>query len=135
MKTVYPIIIYKKEPGEKYHIVYIPDLKKATQGEDYFECIEMARDLIGLSYIDSLEDNKEMPKPFKSSKKSAFDDLVIESESLVEIDLLDYKRKLENKSIKKTLTIPYNLNARAEAKGINFSKLLKESLERELQIK
>lgn len=134
MKVAYPIVIYKKEKNEKYHIVYIPDLDKATQGQDYYECLEMARDLIGLSYIESLEVSKEMPKAFHKQNISRFNDLEIECRSLVDIDLLEYKKRLDNKSVKKTLTIPYSLNIKAEENGINFSKLLKETLEKELQI-
>lgn len=135
MRTAYPIIIFKKELDEKYHLVYIPDLDSTTQGEDLFECIKMARDLIGITWIDYTEDNKEFPKAFSSNKKYPFDEeMDIEIESIVEIDFNEYKNRLENKRVKKTLSIPYNLNRLAEQSGINFSKVLTEALERELNV-
>lgn len=135
MRTAYPIIIFKKALNEKYHLVYIPDLDSSTQGEDLFECIKMARDLIGITWIDYTEDNKDFPEPFSTNKKYPFDEKMdIEIESLVEIDFNEYKNKLENKKIKKTLSIPYNLNRLAEQNGINFSKVLTIALEKELDI-
>ena len=133
MRTAYPIIIFKKELDEKYHLVYIPDLDSTTQGEDLFECMEMARDLIGITWIDYTEDDKEFPKAFSSKRKYPFDEKMdIELESIVEIDFNEYKNRLENKRVKKTLSIPYNLNRLAEQSGINFSKVLTEALEKEL---
>ena len=49
--------------------------------------------------------------------------------TLVDIDLLAYKRQHDRRSVKKTLTIPAWLNERAEAEGINFSAVLREALE------
>lgn len=132
MKKVYPVIIYKKESEDGYNIVYVPDLNVTTQGETIVESIEMARDLIGIVGMDYLEDNKEIPEPFKFKEKypSDFDsELKIEYETLVDIDFMEYKKKLENKAVKKTLTIPYYLNEKAEKAGVNFSRVLKEALE------
>ena len=55
MKRAYPVILSK---GKKFIIVYIPDFNINTQGKDYAEAIEMARDAIGIMGID-MEDEKE----------------------------------------------------------------------------
>lgn len=134
MRTAYPLIIFRKENGEKYHTVYIPDLDSYTQGEDYFECIEMARDLIGITWIEYQESNLKFPKPLEVENFEYYDDLIPEMNSLVDIDFQEYKRKLENKTIKKTLSIPYKLNELGEKQGLNFSKVLQEALKEVLGV-
>ena len=47
---------------------------------------------------------------------------------IIEVDLLEYKKRTNMKSVKKTLTIPEWLNREALAKGINFSQVLQEAL-------
>ncbi|TCU72812.1 putative RNase H-like HicB family nuclease [Tissierella praeacuta] len=136
MKKVYPVIIYKKEANEEYHVVYVPDLDKTTQGEDIVECIEMARDLIGITLVGLEEDNKAIPEPFTNNNLYAFNDegFEVEFKTIVDIDVELYKKRLQNRSVKKTLTIPYYLNEAAEKEGINFSQLLQEALKDKLQL-
>ena len=55
MKAAYPIVMSQ---GAEYIIVYVPDFDINTQGTDYADAIEMARDAIGLMGID-MEDEKE----------------------------------------------------------------------------
>lgn len=58
MKGAYPVIIDKET-----FVVDIPDFNIKTEGTDIENCIEMAREAIGLSGI-SLEDiGKAIPKP------------------------------------------------------------------------
>jgi hypothetical protein len=47
---------------------------------------------------------------------------------------MEYRKKYENKAIKKTLTIPSWLNFAAETANINFSQTLQRALKEELQI-
>ena len=49
MKAAYPIVMSK---GAERIVVYIPDFNINTQGEDYADAMEMARDAIGLMGID-----------------------------------------------------------------------------------
>ena len=55
MKAAYPIIMSK---GTDYIVVFVPDFNINTQGVDYADAMEMARDAIGLMGID-MEDEKE----------------------------------------------------------------------------
>ena len=45
MRNAYPVILTPDEVG---YIVYVPDFDTSTQGEDIYDAIEMARDVIGL---------------------------------------------------------------------------------------
>lgn len=46
----------------------------------------------------------------------------------VDVDFAEYRKKVDNRAVKKNCTIPYWLNVKAEKAGINFSKVLQEAL-------
>ena len=121
-KRAYPILISKETDG--FYYVEIPDFDIATQGENIADAMEMARDAIGLMGIDYLDDGKEIPEPNSREIKAGKEDIV----TLVDVDFLEYRRKVDNKSVKKNCTIPYWLNVEAEKAGINYSKVLQEAI-------
>ena len=49
-------------------------------------------------------------------------------------DTDEYRKKYDNRAIKKTLSIPSWLNTQAEQAGVNFSQVLQEALKEKLQI-
>lgn len=128
MNLIYPAIFYKEE--DVYNVI-LPDFSNAvTYGIDLGNAIEMARDLIGALIIDLEIDKKEIPQP------SEIKDILLKEEefiSLVDIDMNQYKKSLQ-KSIKKTLSIPKDINDEAENLEINFSKVLREALKKEIDL-
>ena len=48
--------------------------------------------------------------------------------SYVLADTVEWRRKFNNRAVKKTLSIPSWLNAKAEKAGVNFSQVLKDAL-------
>lgn len=52
---------------------------------------------------------------------------------IVEFDFAAFKKRVNSKAVKKTLSIPGWLNEEATAKGINFSQVLQEALMNKLQ--
>ena len=58
MKGAYPVIIDKSS-----FVVYVPDFDISTQGTDIENCIEMAREAIGLSGISLQDIGKNIPAP------------------------------------------------------------------------
>lgn len=127
-KEVYPIIIKKEEDG---YYVEVPDFDAATQGDTIAESMEMARDLIGLLGIDFEDDGKEIPKPYSSAFNPEENDIV----TLVDIDFSAYRRKVDNKAIKKNCTIPYWMSVEADKLGLNYSRVLQEALSNILGVK
>lgn len=53
---------------------------------------------------------------------------------VVSCDVLKYMKLVDNKAVKKTLTIPSWLNDEAKRRGVNFSNVLQEALIRKLNI-
>jgi predicted RNase H-like HicB family nuclease len=93
--------------------------------------IKMAKEALGLHYWGMEKDGDELPEPtYPPYEDMEKDDFVIPIEIFPDI----VKGAIENKAIKKTLTIPYWLNAEAEAADVNFSQLLQNALKEYLHI-
>lgn len=121
MKEAYPIIVSEDKAG---YYVSIPDFDMATQGTSIPDSIAMARDVIGLVGIDMEDEGRQLPRPYSAKISPEDKDIV----TLVDVDFTEYRKKVDNRSVKKNCTIPYWLNAEAEKAGINFSKVLQEAL-------
>ncbi|MCL2336588.1 MAG: type II toxin-antitoxin system HicB family antitoxin [Firmicutes bacterium] len=134
MAYIYPAIFTPstvKERGTVY-TVEIPDiLGCVTEGDSIAEAIYMAREALA-GCILALKQNKEdIPKP------SAYDNIVPgknEFVTLIDVDLNDYLRKKETKSIIKTVSLPQWLASMAEEAGISYSQTLQTALKQKLGI-
>ena len=126
MKNSYPVILTPDEPG---YIVYIPDFDINTEGKDLTEAIEMARDAIGIVGIEMEDEKQARPEPSQIKNiKSNKNEIV----TLVDIDFTSYRKKMDNRSVKKNCTLPSWLNEQAEKANINFSASLQRALKEEL---
>lgn len=129
MKSVYPTIF---TPADDIILVEVPDLGILTEGRDYPDAIQMARDAIGLKGI-SLEDvGQEIPEASDISaidvSKGTFAEDGEGRVSLVDIDFVAYRRKVDTKMVRRNVTLPNWLNQAAEVAHINVSKVLQEAL-------
>lgn len=132
MKGVYPVFIAECNSD---FLVYVPDWDIYTEGKDILDAMEMARDAIGLKGIDFQDDGKGLPvaSSYEEALRKAKSDTEIFDYSkgmltMVDIDFTEYRKKHDNRMVKKNCTIPYYLNVEAEKLGINFSKVLQEAL-------
>ena len=128
MKKAYPITITLD--GE-YYMVYVPDFELNTQGESIAEAMEMARDVIGMAGCYKQDEGIDIPEPSKLEDVRTEACAVL---TLVDVDFDEYRRKHDNRTVRKNLTIPSWLNEEAEAAGIAFSEVLKKALKQELNI-
>jgi len=127
MKVVYPVVFKNEDDGI---VVYVPAFDCGTQGDNYLNAIEMARDVIALMAIDYEDDGKKLPvADFNIEAKEG------EKIALIDVDLLAYRKKYDNKAVRKNVTIPNWLNVEAERMNVNFSKVLTEALQSKLKIK
>jgi len=130
MKAAYPIVMTE---GKEYIIVGVPDFNINTQGIDYVEAIEMARDAIGIMGIDMEDENEAIPKPSSLSvvKNELEEGAIV---SFVDVDFSEYRRKHEMRTVKRTVSLPSWLNVEAEKAGINVSAVLQAALKDELNL-
>ena len=54
--------------------------------------------------------------------------------SLVDIDFTEYRRKVDNKTVRRNVTIPNWLNQEAEKAHLNVSRVLQEALMAKLDV-
>ncbi len=129
-KYVYPAIFTPENDGG--YSVLFPDFESCyTCGDDMADALDMANDVLCLTLYHMEKDGKAIPAPSDSKAIKTGDDDTV---SLVGCDTEFYRRFYENKSVKKTLTIPMWLNERAERANINFSGVLQEALKIQLHI-
>lgn len=128
MRSAYPIVISKTDDG---YFVTIPDFEINTQGEDVADAMVMARDAIELMGITFEDDGKPLPKPGTVKAEKEFDDDII---TLVDVDFTAYRKKLDDRAVRKNCTIPYWLNVEAEKNNVNFSRVLQDALMEKLHV-
>jgi len=129
MKYTYPAVF---RPEEKGYSIFFPDVcMGGTQGDDITVGLEMAHDFLAGAMLMMEDDEQEIPKP---SDIVSLELKNGEFASFVSVDTAEHRRKNETRAVKKTLSIPSWLNAKAEAANINFSHTLQKALKEELQI-
>jgi len=130
MKYVYPAVFEKEDDGS--FSVSFPDLEGAfTCGKNLAEALYMAADCLGLVLYGFEEDKEEFSVP---SDIVNFKNTQTKFASLVSVDMNEYRKRVDSKPVRKTLYIPKNLNERAEAIGINFSEVLRQAIQRRVQV-
>lgn len=138
MKMVYPVLIAEHE-GE--YLVYVPDMDIYTEGKSMVNAIEMARDAIGLKGIDLEDDGVTLPA--SSTREEAIAKAEADTEifdyskgvlTLVDIDFSEYRRRVDNRTVRRNVTLPNWLNVEAEKAHLNVSKVLQEALMDRLQV-
>lgn len=112
--------------------VYFPDLKGCnTCGDNMPDAINMAGDALCLWLYDMEQNNADIPKATPPKKIKTDGE---EFTTVIAVDTETYRRFYENKSVKKTLTIPMWLNEEAERANVNFSQILQKALKDQLNL-
>lgn len=127
----YPCVITYDEHDKVYYVNF-PDLEDCfTDGNSMEEALYNAQDVLGLVLYTKEENNMDIKPPkndFISTKEN-------QALSYVSVWMPLVRDEIENKSVKKTITIPKWLNDLAEDKSVNFSKILQVSLKKYLGVK
>ena len=121
-KYAYPAVFEKEEQG---YFVKFPNIQPCyTEGKTLEEAAIMAKDVLESRIEVALERGETLPVP------SDMDTLNGDKVMLVVADVENIKS--QTRYVKKTLSIPYWLNAAAEKEHINFSGVLQEALKERL---
>lgn len=133
MKRVYPVVLTK---NEGVVLVEVPDLGILTEGKDLVNAIDMARDAIGLKIISMEDVGEDVPEASDMAeidiRGSEFYEEGNSFVTLVDIDVAEYRRKNDNKMVRRNVTLPNWMNVAAEKEGLNVSKVLQEALRERL---
>ena len=128
MKYAYGAVFTPLEDGG--FDVKVPDLPGCrTCGDDLADAIFMAEDAVAMWLWDA--ENKEEPipaaNPLPAVSSPQFANYVL-------ADTDEYRRKNDNRAVKKTLSLPSWLNSQAERAGVNFSQVLQDALKERLNV-
>lgn len=122
---IFPAVFLKEEDG---YSVSFPDIDGAfTCGKTFEEALFMAKDCLELN-LDTVD---EIPHVTDIDKIKLNENEYL---VMVQADMLNFRKKKDNKPVKKTLTIPKWLNDLGIEKKINFSKVLQDALKEKLQV-
>ena len=128
MKEVYQVIFTKLKKGN--YLIEVPDLDCLTEGKNLNDAIKMARDAIGIKGI-TLEDmGEKIPKASDKIdiKKGTFYNEGGSIISYVDVDFDDYRRSIDNKMVRRNVTLPNWMDRLAEKEHLNVSKVLQDAI-------
>jgi predicted RNase H-like HicB family nuclease len=126
---IYPAI-FTPDNVEERGVVYtvdVPDIPGCvTEGESIEEAISMAREAVAGCILAMKQAGEEIPSAsnYNDVKITLYGEFV----TLIDVDLNDYLRKKETKSVIKTVSLPQWLAIMAEEAGISYSQALQEAL-------
>ena len=136
MKVTYPVIFTEVDTNI---LIEVPDLGIMTEANAEGEtkgkmadAIMMARDAIGIFCIEKEDKDEVIAEATMISNidisKGIFYEEGKSIVSLVDVDLVSYRRMLDSKMVRRNVTLPNWLNREAEKAKINVSKVLQEAL-------
>lgn len=106
--------------------ITFPDLPGCvSHGDSEEEAMSCAKEALALHMWGIEQDEDPVPEP---SGLRGLDLHENEVAVLIEVFMPPFREKQNSRFVKKTLSIPYWLNAEAENRGVNFSKVLQRAL-------
>ena len=126
-KYFYPAIFSKE--GDAYNVKFIDFDNIFTYGIGFNDAYYMAQDAL-YAMLPEYKDN--LPEPtYDYMKIKGKDNEFI---TMVELDPIEHEKRISSKTVNTTVTMPEWLKNLADTKGINFSKLLQDSIKKELNL-
>lgn len=128
-RYIFPAILNYADDGIT---VSFPDLPGClTCAQDTDTALSRAKEAMGLYLFDSEQSNEEIPAPSNVHELSLENgDIPV----LIDVYMPAIRARVKKTTMKKTLTIPVWLNAKAEEAGVNFSQVLQEGLKERLGV-
>ena len=123
----YPAIFSKE--GDAYNVKFIDFDNIFTYGIGFNDAYYMAQDAL-YAMLPEYKDN--LPEPTYDYMKIKVKDN--EFITMVELDPIEHEKRISSKTVNTTVTMPEWLKNLADTKGINFSKLLQDSIKKELNL-
>ena len=126
-KYFYPAVFSKE--GDAYNVKFIDFDNIFTYGIGFNDAYYMAQDAL-YAMLPEYKDN--LPEPTYDYMKIKVKDN--EFITMVELDPIEHEKRISSKTVNTTVTMPEWLKNLADTKGINFSKLLQDSIKKELNL-
>ena len=133
MKYVYPAVFTEETVagrGPVYTVVFPDILGCITEGDSLPEVIEMAREALAGCICSMQQRNETIPAASPLEAVHCNDGFV----SLIDLDMFEYKRKVESRAVRRTMSLPSWLDAMAQDEGLNFSQTIQDALKERLGV-
>ena len=101
-----------------------------TQGDTFQDALRMAQDAMSLHLYGMEQDGEEIPSAVLDGIQLCENEMAV----LVTAWMTPFRDSMENRAVKKTLTIPAWLNDAAEKRKVNYSQILQSALKDHLGI-
>jgi len=106
--------------------IYFPDLPGCFSCADTLEeAVRNAKEAMGLHLWSMEKDKDVIPEP------SSLKDIKLEENEaahVIEVFMPPVRERINNRFVKKTLSLPYWLADKADESGVNFSKIFQNAL-------
>lgn len=127
---IYPAIFHPEEEGG--FSVTVPDLDGCFSGGDTLEeALHMAWDACAGWINLAIKSGERIPRA------SSINDMHVSGDDFatyIVVDLDDWKKKVNNAVVRRTVSLPAWLNEMAQERRVNCSKLLQEALLRRFDV-
>ena len=123
----FPAFFYYDEDGISIEFPDLPGCLPCAKTTE--EAFRNAKEALGLHLFGMEQDGDVIPKPAAVKDLHPEDGAVI---VMVEVFMPSVRDRINNRVVKKTLTLPSWLNREAEAANVNFSLVLQDALKRYL---
>ena len=128
-RYIFPAIFDYADDGISIEFPDLPGCLPCAHSDE--EAISNAKEAIALHLYSMEQDGEQIPEPTPVTKLRPEKNQAV---VLVEAWMPVYRNAIENRAVKKTLTIPKWLNDLAEQEKVNFSQILQEALKQNLGI-
>lgn len=128
-RYIYPAIFDYADDGISIEFPDLPGCLPCAHTDE--EAIANAKEAMALHLYGMEQDGDDIPGPTPVSQLRPDKNQAV---VLVEVWMPTFREALENRAVKKTLTIPKWLNDMAEREKVNFSHVLQSALKNHLGI-
>ena len=122
-----PAFFYFDQDGIAIEFPDLPGCLPCAQTEE--EAFANAKEALGVHLFGMEQDGEEIPEPTPINQLCPEKDAAI---VMIEVFMPSVRDRINNKVVKKTLTIPAWLNRKAESANVNFSQILQDGLKQYL---
>lgn len=127
---VFPAYLYFDDDGISIEFPDLPGCLPCAKTTG--EAFRNAKEALGLHLYGMEQDGDPIPTPTPIQELHPEDGAIL---TMVEVFMPAVRDRINNRVVKKTLTIPAWLNREAEAANVNFSQILQDSLKHYLGIR
>ncbi|MEB9946745.1 type II toxin-antitoxin system HicB family antitoxin [Bacillus cereus] len=128
-RYIYPSIF--DFSNEQVTVTFLDLADCHANGTNYEDAFEMAKKTLATHLYEIEEQKGSIPSASNPASIQTKENQVI---GLMEVWMPPFRSEIENKAVKKTLTIPHWLDKMGKANNVNYSQVLQDALKKHLGV-